>query len=146
MLYGMEVVRMVLHANAALTVKQREEVQRLHAEGMSIRALAKRFGVNCSTIQRWTGRDSPLDRTTAPVEHHTVITPEYRAAVIGYRKEHPRHGPLRIGQELRARFPGANRGTVLRILQAEGLTQPPARDKKQPHPIPVGRHRVQMDI
>ena len=137
---------MELHANAALTVKQREEVQRLQAQGVSIRELAKTFRVNPSTIQRWTRRDSPLDRTAAPVRHHTVVTPEYRAAVIAHRKAYLRHGPVRIAQELQGEYPWANRGTVLRILQEEGLTRPPAKEKKQPNPIPVGRHRIQMDI
>jgi len=138
---------MELHANAALTLKQRRQVHRLHRqEGVSIRELARRFGVNPSTIQRWVKRDTPLDHTSAPISHHTVITPEYRAAVIAYRKAHSKHGPIRIAQELRHRFPWANRGTVLRILQDEGLTRPPPRDKKPRKPIPVGWHRIQMDI
>ena len=137
---------MQLHANAALTVKQRQEVRRLHEAGTSIRRLAQRFGVNPSTIQRWVKRPSPLDLTTAPVAHHTVITPEYRAAVVVYRKAHPNHGPIRIAQELSEAFPGAHRGTILRILQEEGLTHPPHKEKRPPRPIPVGRHRVQMDI
>jgi hypothetical protein len=137
---------MHLHAQAALTLKQRQEVKGLHEEGASIRALATRFQVNPSTIQRWVHRDSPLDRTTAPLRPHTVITPEYRAAVIAYRKEHPRHGPIRIAQALRERFPGADRGTVWPILEQEGLIHAVARPRAKPRPIPVGRHRVQMDI
>jgi len=137
---------MQLHANAALAVKQRQEVQRLHAEGVSIRGLARRFGVNATTIQRWVKRESALDYSSAPVSHHTVITPAYRVAVIAYREAHPKHGPVRIAQELSREFPWANRGTVLRILQTEGLTRPARKQKPPPKPIPVGRHRVQMDL
>ena len=66
---------MVIHANAALTVKQRQELQELPAKGQSLRALAKRFGVDLTTVQRWAGRDSPLDRTTAPLhlKHGTCM-------------------------------------------------------------------------
>ena len=137
---------MKLHARAALTLRQRQKVKRLHEAGESIRSLAKRFGVNPSTIQRWIKRDSPLDRSTAPLTHRTVITNEYHDAVVAHRKEHPNHGPVRIAQDLEAVFPQANRGTILRILQEEGLTKPPKKETTERKGIPVGRHRIQMDI
>ena len=138
---------MKLHAQAALTIKQRQEVHRLHLEeGISIRKLAKRFAVNPTTIQRWVRREAPLDRSSAPLNPRTIITPQYRAAVVEYRKAHPHHGPIRIAHELRGDFPRANRGTVLSILQQEGLTRPPERVRKPRKHIPVGRHRIQMDI
>jgi transposase len=137
---------MKLHARAALTLRQRQKVKRLHETGESIRSLAKRFGVNPSTIQRWIKRDSPLDRSAAPLSHRTVITNEYHDAVVARRKEHPSHGPVRIAQDLEAVFPRANRGTILRILQEEGLTKPPRKETTERKGIPVGRHRIQMDI
>jgi transposase len=138
---------MKLHAKAALTIAQRERVRRLHREeGVSIRALAKRFGVNPSTIQRWVHREAPLDRSSAPLRPRRVITEEYRQAVIQWRQENPGHGPVRIAQELASQFPQANRGTVLRILQKEGLTRPKAPARRDRKPIAVGRHRIQMDI
>lgn len=138
---------MKLHAQAALTIKQRQEVRRLHREAhVSIRRLAQRFGVNPTTIARWVHREAPLDLSSAPGERRSVITPEYRSAVVSYRHTFPHHGPIRIAQELRREFPQAHRGTVLSILQQEGLTRPPARRGKAGQPIPVGRHRIQMDI
>jgi len=138
---------MKLHAQAALTLKQRQEVKRLHeAEGMSIRKLAESYQVNPTTIQRWVHRDSPLDRSAAPIHPHTVITPEYREAVISYRKDHPRQGPVRIALALKGEFPLADRGTVLPILQQEGLSRPVSKPRLEPKHIPVGRHRIQMDI
>lgn len=138
---------MKLHAQAALTIKQRQEVKMLHkTHGLSIRELAVKFRVNPSTIQRWVHRESPLDLSSAPIRHPTVITQEYRRAVIAHRKANPQHGPIRIAQELQERFPFAHRGTVLRILQEEGLTRPPVKQRKPRQGIPVGRHRIQMDI
>ena len=138
---------MELHANAALSLQQRKEVQRLHhVEGISIRQLAVRFATNASTIQRWVGRDSPLDRSTAPLHTHSTITPEYRAAVVAYRQAHPRHGPIRIAAELCKAFPMAHRGTILRILQEAQLTRPPTPQPREHRPLPVGRHRIQMDV
>lgn len=138
---------MELHANAALTLAQRAEVRRLHLEeGVSIRDLGTRFRVNPTTIQRWIERESPLDRTSAPIHPRTIITLEYRDAVLAYRRDHPHHGPIRIAQELKTEFPWANRGTVLSILQQAELTRPKSRNKSEHKPIPVGRHRIQMDI
>lgn len=138
---------MELHANAALTLQQRQEVQRLHREdGISIRELAQRFATNPTTIQRWVGRDSPLDRSTAPHRTHSTITPEYRAAVVAYRQGHPRHGPVRIAAEIQGDFPMAHRGTVLRILQEEHLTRPQTSKPREHKHLPVGRHRIQMDV
>jgi len=137
---------MKLHAQAALTLKQRQEVKRLHEAGESVRKLAQRFRVNLSTIQRWIKRDSPLDKSSAPLAYRSVVTNEYHVAVVAYRKEHPNHGPIRIAQELKEAFPKANRGTILKILQEEGLTKPPRTKKVERKGIPVGRHRIQMDI
>ena len=138
---------MKLHARAKLTIMQRKEIKRLHEEEkVSIRKLAERFNTSDKTIQKWVHRESPLDKSSAPLEHSTVITPEYREAVIAYRKEHPNRGPITITQALQDRFSQADRGTVLRILQSEGLTKKPAKQKKKRKPIPVGRHRIRMDI
>lgn len=138
---------MKLHAQAALTIKQRQQVRRMHLEkGVSIRKLAERFKVNPTTIQRWVHRDAPLDLSSAPLKRRTVITPAYREAVVRYRRAYPHHGPIRIAHELKGDFSQANRGTVLSILQQEGLTQPVKRVIKPHKPIPVGRHRIQMDI
>jgi hypothetical protein len=138
---------MKLHARAALTLQQRQEVKRLHEEeGVSIRKLATLFRVNPTTIQRWVKRETPLDLSTAPIQHRTKVTPEYRAAVIAYRRANPRHGPIRIASALRLDFPFAHRGTILPILRAEGLIHPPAAAPKPRAAIPVGRHRIQMDI
>lgn len=138
---------MTLHTQAALTVRQRQLICRLHfEEKVSIRKLAKQFKVNPSTIQRWLHRESPLDHTSAPIHHRTVVTPEYRAAVIDYRREHPNHGPIRISQELAAQFPWANRGTILPILREAELIGPARKKDRERKSIPVGYHRIQMDI
>jgi len=138
---------MKLHARAALTLNQRKEVQRLHREDkVSIRDLGTRFRVNPTTIQRWVKRETALDKTAAPIHPRRVITPPYRDSVVRFREENPGHGPIRIAEALRDEFPEANRGTVLRILQQEGLTRPPKKERKAPRPIPVGHHRIQMDI
>jgi hypothetical protein len=87
-----------------------------------------------------------LDLTTAPIAHATVVTPEYHAAVVSYRKANMDQGPILIANALRGRFPFANRGTVQRILREEGLNKSPQPKPRTHKPIPVGRHRIQLDL
>lgn len=115
---------MKVHANAALTIKQRREIKELYANGQSVKVLAQRYAVHETTIRRWIQRDSPIDRSSAPHTRMRVVTSVYREAVIAYRQAHPQAGPIRIAQALVADYPQAHRGTVLRILQAAGLTHP----------------------
>ncbi len=138
---------MQLHANAKLTLLQRKEVQRLHKEKkVSVRKLAEQFHVTPRTIQDWVSREVALDKSSAPKNHYTVVTDEYRAAVIAYRRENPKHGPIRIAAALCSEYPQANRSNVSRIIQSEGLTAKPTKPKRERRSIPVGRHRIQMDI
>lgn len=112
------------HKNAALTVRQREQVQLAVREGTaSYRQLATRYGVSLTTIQRWgprpDGQDRPLGR---PVGTGTPAS-DYETAVLVERIREPTHGPVRIAHDLRPRFARAHRGTVLSLLQAHGLTR-----------------------
>lgn len=135
-----------LHANAALTIAQRIEVKRLFKiEKVSVADLAKRFCVGESTIRKWISRDSPEDKSSTPLRRRTVVTPEYRQAVIDYRRMHPSHGPIRIAFELNKAYPQAHRGTVALILKENDLSQRPKRIKPK-WQIPVGEHRLQCDV
>ena len=137
---------MKLHARAKLTIENRKEVKRLHANGISIRKLAERFHVTPKTIHYWVRSDSPLDKTSAPIRHRTVITEDYRRAVVAYRQAYPSHGPITIAQSLVDTYPQAKKGTIHRILQQEGLIRTDTQKRRSTKPINVGRHRIQMDI
>jgi len=121
---------MGLHKNAGLTVNQRKQIKALYeAGGVSYKKLADRFGVTIKTIEKWVKRSSPEDFKSGPKRSRSVITPEYRAAIIQYRKANPFHGPIRIAEAIKEDFGFAKRGTVLTVLQQEGLTRP-KREKK----------------
>jgi transposase-like protein len=138
---------MKIHANAALTIRQRQEIQRLYQqEQCSITALARQFNTSTKTIRKWVRRESTQDRSSAPHQRHRVVTEAYEQAVLEYRHQHPEQGPIRIAQALQPQFPQAHRGTVLRILQQAKLTHRRSREKQSRWRIPVGRHRAQMDI
>lgn len=137
---------MQLHANAALTISQRKQVKRLSESGQhSQAALSRRFSVHPTTINRWANRASPLD-ATAPARKKQVVTPEYEQAIIAYRQQNPHHGAIRIALALQEEFAFANRGTVALILKAHGLTRKRVARAKPAWKIPVGKHRLQMDI
>ena len=137
---------MHLHANAKLTMKQRQEIRRRHQdEHKSVTALATQFHINWKTAAKWAHRASSEDASSAPAHPRTVITDAYRMAVIAYRQAHPAHGPVRIAVALQAECSQAHRETIRRILRQAQLLRPPALPRRH-HPIPVGRHRVQMDI
>lgn len=138
---------MHLHANAKLTMKQRQEIRRLHCENrISIRRLATQFQVSRATIEKWVHRESPCDVSSAPHHPRTVITAAYQTAVLEYRHEHPQHGPIRIAEAVRPSIPQAHRETIRRILLRAGVSVHAAANRPPRHPIPVGHHRVQMDI
>jgi transposase len=137
---------MKLHANAALTIKQRREVKQLFEMGkLPIVEIARRFCVSPQTVRRWIGRSDFQDRQVTS-RTPRVVTPEYESAVIEYRKQNPRHGAIRIALALQAGFPFAGRGTVALILKRQGLTKKAKPRQRTNWKIPVGRHRLQCDI
>ncbi len=136
---------MGIHSNAKLTVAQRKEVKRMyHQEKVPVKKLMQIYQVSEQTIRKWLKRDSPQDKSSRPNKVHRVITAPYKQAVLSYRRQYPSHGPIRIAYELKNTYSFAHRGTVLCILQEAKLTK--AKAKKPLTHLPVGRHRVQMDI
>lgn len=136
---------MRIHSNARLTIAQRREIKRLyHQEQVSVKKLIQIYQVSEQTIRKWLNRDSPEDKSSRPKNLRQVVTDDYKKAVLAYRANYPGHGPIRIAYELTAKYAFAHRGSVLSILQQAKLTKATA--KKQLTHLPVGRHRVQMDI
>jgi transposase-like protein len=112
------------HGNASLTVAQRKLIHELYHSGQAKKSeLARRFNVNRKTIDRWVNRKNPHDKPSGPKTPRKVITEVYRKAVIDHRKTHSGHGPITIAYHLKAKFSFANRGTIQRILQQEGLSK-----------------------
>ncbi len=129
-----------------MTIAQRMEIKRLYQqEQVSIQKLMQIYQVSRPTISKWVKRESPFDWSSTPHRLPQIITEPYREAVLAYRKENPHHGPVRIACELKSQYGFAHRGTILKILQEKHLTAKPKEQKPENH-LPVGRHRVQMDI
>jgi len=67
--------------------------------------------------------------------------------VLRFRRQHPTWGTRRLRDELRRYFPTATRRVIQHILRVARQQQPGPRHRRRfRRPIPVGRHRVQMDV
>src|SRR5215212_8955002 len=86
----------VLHGSATTTEAVRRAIQ-LRQE--SVRALAKRYGVSQTTIQKWRKRSTTADAPMGPKQpRSTVLTPEEEAIIVRLPASHlaaARRLPLR---------------------------------------------------
>ena len=74
----------VLHGSATTTEAVRRAIQ--HSQP-SLRALAKRYGINQKTVAKWKRRTSASDLPTGPKESKsTVLTVEEEAIVVAFRR------------------------------------------------------------
>jgi transposase-like protein len=74
----------VLHGCATTTEAIRRAIQNSQE---SLRALAKRHGINPKTVAKWKKRDSTADLSTGPREPmSTSLSLEVEAIIIAFRK------------------------------------------------------------
>lgn len=67
--------------------------------------------------------------------------------MLRFRRAHPTWGTRRLVDELRRRMPGITRHHVRHILRVAGQSRAGSRRRgRHRQPIPVGWHRVQLDI
>ena len=74
----------ILHGSATTTEAVRRAIQ--HSQE-SLRALAKRYGINQKTVAKWKKRTSVADVPTGPtVPRSTVLTAEEEAVIVAFRR------------------------------------------------------------
>ena len=119
----------VLHGSATTTEAVRRAIQ--HSEA-SLRALAKRYGINQKTVAKWKRRTSVVDVPTGPREpRSTVLTVENEAVVVAFR----RHTLLPLDDclyALQATIPHLTRSSLHRCLQRHGISRLPEVDGDKP--------------
>ena len=72
----------ILHRSATTTAAIRRAIQ--HSQE-SLRALARRHGINPKTVAKWRKRDSTADRRTGPsVPKSTVLSVEQEAIIVAF--------------------------------------------------------------
>jgi hypothetical protein len=115
----------VLHGSATTTEAVRRAIQ--HTQE-SLRALAKRYGINQKTVAKWKGRTSVADVPTGPKEpRSTVLTAEEEAVIVAFR----RHTLLALDDCLNAlqpTIPHLSRSSLHRCLQRHDISRLPDAD------------------
>src|ERR1700729_1983706 len=112
----------VLHGSATTTEAVRRAIQRSQE---SLRALARRYGVNPKTIAKWKARSSVSDLPTGPREpRSTALSVEEEAVVVAFR----RHTLLPLDDclyALQPTIPHLTRSSLHRCLQRHGISRLP---------------------
>ena len=74
----------VLHGSATPTEAVRRAIQ-LRQE--SVRALARRYGVSPTAVQKWRKQETPADARMGPKQAlSTVLTPGEEAIIVAFRR------------------------------------------------------------
>src|SRR5246127_2656952 len=129
----------VLHGCATTTEAIRRAIQNSQE---SLRALAKRYGINQKTVAKWKKRGSVVDLPTGPAEaKSTVLSVEDEAIIVAFR----RHTLLPLDDclyALQPTIPHLTRSSLHRCLQRHGISRlpetegdKPARQKFKSYPI-----------
>ena len=129
----------VLHGSATTTEAIRRAIQ--HSQE-SLRALARRYGINQKTVAKWKNRTSVTDVPTGPKEpRSTVLSIEEEAIIVAFRK----HTLLPLDDclyALQPTIPHLTRSSLHRCLQRHGIGRlpdvegdKPAKKKFKSYPI-----------
>lgn len=136
----------VLHGSATTTEAVRRAIQHSQA---SLRALARRYGINQKTVAKWKRRSSVADLPTGPRDpRSTVLSIEDEAIVVAFR----RHTLLPLDDclySLQATIPHLTRSSLHRCLQRHGIGRLPevegaASVKRKFKPYPIGFFHIDI--
>jgi len=72
----------ILHKRASTNYKIREEIQQSKASNIK---LAKKYGINRNTVQKWRHRESVLDMPMGPRRVNTVLTESEELIIVFVR-------------------------------------------------------------
>src|SRR4028118_75013 len=119
----------VLHGSARTTAAIRRALQRSEE---SVRALAQRYGISPTTVQKWRKRTSVADQKMGPAHpHSTTLTLEQEAMIVAFR----RHTLLPLDDclyALQPTIPGLTRSSLHRCLQRHGISRLPDLEGDKP--------------
>lgn len=119
----------VHHASATTTAAVRRAIQ--HSQE-SLRALAKRYGINPKTVAKWKGRADTADQRTGPkAPLSRVLSIEEEAIIVAFR----RHTLLPLDDclyALQATIPHLTRSSLHRCFQRHGISRLPDTEGDKP--------------
>ena len=137
---------MRFHGCATTTEAVRRAIQ--HSQE-SLRALAKRYGINQKTVAKWKKRGSVVDLPTGPKDAgSTVLTVEEEAVIVAFR----RHTLLPLDDclyALQPTIPHLTRSSLHRCLQRHGISRLPqvegeASPKRKFKTYPIGYFHIDI--
>jgi transposase-like protein len=115
----------VLHGSATTTKAVRRAIQ---TRQESVRALARRYGVSPTTVQKWRNRQTVTDARMGPKQpRSTVLSLEEEAVIVAFR----RHTLLPLDDclyALQPTIPHLRRSSLHRCLQRHGMARLPDTD------------------
>jgi transposase InsO family protein len=119
----------VLHGSATTTEAVRRAIQ---ASQESVRALACRYGISPTTVQKWRKRQTITDERMGPKQpRSTVLSIEEEAVIVAFR----RHTLLPLDDclyALQSTIPHLTRSSLHRCLQRHGIARLPDTDGDKP--------------
>src|SRR6202795_2008283 len=119
----------VLHGSATATEAVRRAIQ--HSQE-SLRALAKRYGIDQKTVRKWRNRTSTADLPTGPREPRSpVLSAEEEAVIVAFR----RYTLLPLDDclyALQPTIPHLSRSSLHRCLQRHGISRLPEVEGSKP--------------
>ncbi|ABY28550.1 integrase, catalytic region [Methylorubrum extorquens PA1] len=119
----------VLHGSATTTETVRRAIQ---ARQESVRAAAKRYGINPTTLQKWRSRQTSTDARMGPKEpRSSVLSLEDEAVIVAFR----RHTLLPLDDclcALQPSLPHLTRSSLHRCLQRHDISRLPEVDGDKP--------------
>src|SRR3712207_4554420 len=119
----------VLHGSATTTEAVRRAIQ---AREESVRALARRYGISPTTVQKWRKRTTVADARMGPKQiRSTVLSIEEEAVIVAFR----RHTLLPLDDCLSAlqpTIPHLTRSSLHRCLQRHGIARLPDTEGDKP--------------
>ncbi len=136
----------ILHGCATTTEAIRRAIQNSQE---SLRALAKRYGINQKTVAKWKRRETVVDRSTGPKEaKSTVLSIEEEAIIVAFR----RHTLLPLDDclyALQPTIPHLTRSSLHRCLQRHGVSRLPEVEggkpsKKKFKAYPIGYFHIDI--
>ena len=136
----------VLHGCATTTEAVRRAIQRSQE---SLRALAKRYGINQKTVAKWKKRGSVADLPTGPKDAaSTVLSVEEEAVIVAFR----RHTLLPLDDclyALQPTIPHLTRSSLHRCLQRHGISRLPqvegeVSERRKFRAYPIGYFHIDM--
>lgn len=136
----------VLHGSATTTEAVRRAIQ--HSQE-SLRALAKRYGINQKTVAKWRERTSTADLPTGPKEpRSTVLSVEEEAVIVAFR----RYTLLPLDDclyALQPTIPHLTRSSLHRCLQRHGIGRLPDVEGDRPakrkfRSYPIGSFHIDV--